>query len=446
MTSRLKASLSFVLLIAFTFFCQAAKEIVPNPSLEIQTNPEGAKILIDGEYKGNSPLTFYGTPSIQKYVVELQHPGYKPVYKTVILKPGANEMLSYALTPSTCPALITSEPAGATVTKDGIDIGITPLLITDLTYGEYNMELSLNGYKSQTLSLKIDSETPQKINADLVSVFASAEISSIPAGANVFVNGSIVGVTPCSINNIPEGIAQIKISLDGYSEFTESVSVVAGQTHNISAELEAMPSSLKIITIPEKARIYINNQFRGVSPLELNPFEAGTYRVRAELAGYELTARNVELSPAENRVEEFRLQLNSGAISVTTVPALVSIKVDGKEFAKTESTDESDQLSTETIVNLIPEGEHEITFSRAGYADVKLTKTITRNSVLQLGTIQLKRLFIPNFEVKTSTTTYKGMFLYDDAEFIYLETRPGVKTPIEKIKIIERKNIRISEE
>ena len=39
-----------------------------------------------------------------------------------------------------------------------------------------------------------------------------------------------------------------------------------------------------------------------------------------------------------------------------------------------------------------------------------------------------------------------GTFFYDDAEFIYLETRPGVKTPIEKIKIIDRKNIRISEE
>ena len=100
-----------------------------------------------------------------------------------------------------------------------------------------------------------------------------------------------------------------------------------------------MPSSLKIITIPEKARIYVDNQYRGESPVELIPFSAGTYRVRAELSGYELVARNVDLKPAENRVEEFRLQPNSGAISVVTTPAFVSIKVDGKEFTIIRQSD-----------------------------------------------------------------------------------------------------------
>lgn len=419
-----------------------AQETIANGVLEVQTNPEGAKVIIDGEYKGNTPLTFTANPRIEKYVVEIQNDGFKPIYKTVELKPGSTETISYALTPSICLALISSEPAGATVTKDGINIGTTPLLITDLTYGEYNIEINLNGYKPQNYQLKIDSNTPQKINAQLISTFAKATITSNPSGASVLINGSDVGVTPCSLDNIPEGNAQIKVTLDGYDDFVETVALVAGQEHTINAALEAKPSSLKIVTIPEKARIYINNQYRGEAPLELTPFEAGNYRIRAELKGYELMARTIDLKPSESRTEEFRLQQNSGAISVVTTPALVSVKIDGEVFAQTEPAGESDQLSAETIVNLIPEGEHEITFSRAGYADVKLTKTITRNSVEQLGTIKLKRLFIPNFWVKTPTTTYRGMFLRDDAEFIYLETMPGVTIAIEKIKIIDRGNIK----
>lgn len=419
-----------------------AQETIANGVLEVQTNPEGAKVIIDGEYKGNTPLTFTANPRIEKYFVEIQNDGFKPIYKTVELKPGSTETISYALTPSICLALISSEPAGATVTKDGINIGTTPLLITDLTYGEYNIEINLNGYKPQNYQLKIDSNTPQKINAQLISTFAKATITSNPSGASVLINGSDVGVTPCSLDNIPEGNAQIKVTLDGYDDFVETVALVAGQEHTINAALEAKPSSLKIVTIPEKARIYINNQYRGEAPLELTPFEAGNYRIRAELKGYELMARTIDLKPSESRTEEFRLQQNSGAISVVTTPALVSVKIDGEVFAQTEPAGESDQLSAETIVNLIPEGEHEITFSRAGYADVKLTKTITRNSVEQLGTIKLKRLFIPNFWVKTPTTTYRGMFLRDDAEFIYLETMPGVTIAIEKIKIIDRGNIK----
>jgi hypothetical protein len=444
MKSIFKKSLSIALTCLFTILCYGDEPVV-NGSLEIQTNPEGAKVIIDGKYKGNTPLTFMGGATAQKYVVEIQCDGYKPIYQTVVLKPGATEALSYALTPSTCLALITSDPAGATVTRDGIDIGVTPLLITDLTYGEYNIELSLNGYKPQNHKLKIDNVTPQKLSVELVSTFATAAINSNPTGANIFINGSAVGTTPCTLNNIPEGDAIIKVSIDGYAEFSETVSLVAGQEHTINAQLEPMPSSLKIITIPEKARIYVDNQYRGESPVELIPFSAGTYRVRAELSGYELVARNVDLKPAENRVEEFRLQPNSGAISVVTTPAFVSIKVDGKEFEKTKPAEESDQLSAETIVNLIPEGEHEFTFSRAGYADFKLTKTITRNSVVQLGTIKLKRLFIPDFEVKTSTTTYRGMYIRDDAEFIYLETKPGITTAIEKTKIISRKIIKTNQ-
>lgn len=419
-----------------------AQETIANGVLEVQTNPEGAKVIIDGEYKGNTPLTFTANPRIEKYVVEIQNDGFKPIYKTVELKPGSTETISYALTPSICLALISSEPAGATVTKDGINIGTTPLLITDLTYGEYNIEINLNGYKPQNYKLKVDSDTPQKLEAQLVSSFATTIVNSVPSGANVFINGSAVGITPCTIDNIPEGNAQIKVTLDGYDDFTETVALVAGQEHTINAPLEAMPSTLRIVAIPEKARIYINNQFQGESPLALEAFKAGTYRIRAELAGFEPMVRTIDIKPAETRTEEFRLQQNSGAISVVTVPALVSIKVDGKSFAQTNPAGESDQLSLETIVNLIPEGEREITFSRAGYADVTLTKTITRNSVEQLGTIKLKRLFIPNFWVKTPTTTYRGMFLRDDAEFIYLETMPGVTIAIEKIKIIDRGNIK----
>lgn len=444
MKSIFKLFFSVIFLVAAISPCYA-EEQTPNGKLEIQTSPYGAKVIIDGEYKGNTPFTFHANPNTHKYVIEIQADGYKTEYKTVVLRPGYSETLSYSLIPSTCLALVTSEPEGATVTKDGINIGVTPLLITNLTYGEYNIELNLNGYKPQSHILKIDSETPQKLHTQLVSTFATTIISSEPTGANVFINGSSVGVTPCSLDNIPEGNATVKILLDGYEEFSETISLVAGQEHAINANLTPLPSSLKIVTIPEKARIYINNQYRGESPLEISPFEAGSYRIRAELKGFELMARTINVKPSENRTEEFRLKQNSGAISVVTVPAFVSIKIDGVEYAKTEPAGESDQLSAETIVNLIPEGEHEITFSRAGYADVKLTKTITRNSVEQLGTIKLKRLFIPDFEVKTNTTTYRGMYLRDDAEFIYLETKPGITTAIEKTKIISRKIIKQKE-
>ena len=80
------------------------------------------------------------------------------------------------------------------------------------------------------------------------------------------------------------------------------------------APLKAVPAGLTVHSIPEKARIYVNNQFHGEAPIVMTNLPPGEYRLRAEKRGYETDARNITLKPEDQLSEEFRLQRNSGGV------------------------------------------------------------------------------------------------------------------------------------
>ena len=65
-------------------------------------------------------------------------------------------------------------------------------------------------------------------------------------------------------------------------------------------------ASLRVVSIPEKARVYVKDEFRGVTPLNLPNLQPGSYRVRVELPGFETDARTIELPRGGAKTEEFR--------------------------------------------------------------------------------------------------------------------------------------------
>ena len=120
---------------------------------------------------------------------------YEPTYRTLEL--GSISVVEhFKLQPVTSTVLILSDPVGATVTRDGATAGVTPLLLPEVAVGRYRIDIALTGYKSQQVELNVSGSTPQRINATLVSSSASLDVTSIPVGASVTINGVYRGVTP----------------------------------------------------------------------------------------------------------------------------------------------------------------------------------------------------------------------------------------------------------
>ena len=62
-------------------------------------------------------------------------------------------------------------------------------------------------------------------------------LSSSPAGAQVVLNGKVVGETPVVLNDLPVGSRAIVVRRDGYSPWSASVRVVANQRTIVRANL-----------------------------------------------------------------------------------------------------------------------------------------------------------------------------------------------------------------
>ena len=421
--------LAAALALALPPAARAAREAQPSTRLDLTSTPPGAEVHIAGQHRGTTPLSFTDLAP-GPHLLRLSKPGHRDILETVTLEEGLPNAKALTLEPLTGLVLLTSAPEAAEVTCNGAALGATPLLITTLEPGTHRLSLTLPGYQRKDIDIAIQDRTPIKQEVELISASGTLVVSSDPDGADVLVNGISRGTTPCRIDRIPDGSVTIEIKVPGFESHTRQVMLAAGEIQKIDVPLKALPGTLRIVSIPAGARVYVNDEYKDVTPYDFINAPPATYRVRVEQAGYEPNARNIELEKGASVTEEFRLTKIMGRLEVTTAPAGAAIFLDGKRIGvtsakNTETTASSDPFSVEDIL----EGEHLVEITRKGYATQKRPITVTRDMTLTLQ-VQLVRQFIPNYEVTTTRAYYKGVLEYANDEGIRIETAPGVSQTI----------------
>ena len=411
--------------------------------VRINTTPAGANLVVNGMPRDFAPTTLEGLPPGHHLIVARLE-GYRETRASFALLAGQKLALDLKLDELRGLALVHSSPTGAEVTINGTFRGRTPLLLPDLPLGQYRATISAPGYFAKDVELKVPDRIPVKIAVDLVADSARVDFSSEPAGATVLINGSSRGVTPLRVEAIPSGEVELVLALEGYASYREKLVVKAGETVRVEARLTAQPGALAVVAQPEPARIYVNNEFRGETPVDLGDLAPGEYRVRAERRGYETDARTVRVRAGEKTTEEFRLHRNSGVLVLVTEPPGVKVFVDGEDVGETVAS-EAGLVSTALNVDLLARGEHTLQLTRPGWTHRPRKFTIETDQAVTLHE-KMTRLFIPDILVRTGTGeggTRTGVLLREfpngDLE---VEVRPGVIERIKGKDIIERRAIR----
>jgi hypothetical protein len=147
---------------------------------------------------------------------------------------------------------IMSLPAGATVFLNGEYRGVTPVKIANLSPGEYLVDVSLAGYKNETITQTLREGSMLEIGVtrfeplSKVSVptgSGSIAVDSSPGGASVALDGKPVGQTPADhaaliLNAVPSGNHTLTVELAGYPLYTSTVTVVKNRVVQVNADLE----------------------------------------------------------------------------------------------------------------------------------------------------------------------------------------------------------------
>ena len=145
-----------------------------------------------------------------------------------------------------------SVPDGASVVMGEKYLGKTPLTVTALSPGTYDVIFSQFGYQKFSTRVPVESGRITEVVATLVPDTGSLAITSIPAGASVLVDGKNTGITPVTSENLTGGNHTVAGSSDGYMPLQQTVTVVPGQTPvNIGLPIPPQKTETTRATGPE---------------------------------------------------------------------------------------------------------------------------------------------------------------------------------------------------
>jgi len=123
--------------------------------------------------------------------------------------------------------ILTSYPDGATAYLDGDYVGITPLFISGIDPGQYNLVVEKEGYEPWDDGIMIRERTTS-MSIRLRALYGSLDVRSVPSDAEIHVDGIQVGFTPQLIDGVLPGTHTITISKPGYYPAEKTVFVSAG--------------------------------------------------------------------------------------------------------------------------------------------------------------------------------------------------------------------------
>lgn len=408
--------------------------------IDITARPEGAKVLVDGVSKGVVPVSVFDVGAGQ-HLLRIEAPGHRPVDEVLSVKEEDFLRKDYELEPEKGLLLIKTDPPGADVKHSGVSLGVTPLLITSLdTDQSYSFELEALGYQKKRIDVALSGRTPVARSEKLVLDSGIVDCKTEPAGATVLVNGISRGTTPCVVERVPKGYATFVFKLKGYEDEKRELRIAPGDKQLLSLSLMGRPAKMSVISSPEGARVTLDDNYVGKTPITISPVNPGVHTIKAELAGYAPVFKTAVVENGGEVTEMFKFESVLGWIEVTTTPPGAKILLDGKAVGTTSAhrgkkADLSGVKSDVLYLRDIEAGEHEIVAHMRGYADAKRKLTIEAKKGAQFSP-RLKRVFIPDTEIETVNGSYRGVLMDSDNPDTYrLEVKEGITQDFRKADV-----------
>ena len=402
--------------------------------VDVTSQPEGATVVVDGRDRGVTPVALFDLAP-GRHHLKYRLSGYVERDRFFEVAEGQSVQRNVVMEPEKGILLLKSQPAGCNISIDGASFGATPRLITTLDVKDvHKVVLRKAGYRTQEFTVRFNGREPVVRNEELILDSGIVDVQTEPPGAEVTVNGISRGNSPVVVGGIPKGRATVKLRLDGFKDEVRELSMNAGDRQVLSVVMQGLPGTLSLVSVPQGARFYLNEDFRGMSPVTIQGLPPGTYGVRAELDGYASEVRSVRIGNGAAVSEEFRMRNVMGKLEVRTAPAGATIYLDGRIVGTTKSTDPNAEVSDALFVDNVKEGEHTLVAKAQGYSDV-VRHPAVRNSSTSLITLKMKRVFLPDIEIVTDQGAYRGVLVSNTPDFVTIEITLGIQRSFPRTSI-----------
>ncbi|NKB34600.1 MAG: PEGA domain-containing protein [Pseudomonadales bacterium] len=227
--------------------------------------------------------------------------------------------------------IATIDLAGARVQIDGVDIGETPLIDVPIEPGEHQMTISLDRYLDYGEAIDIEGrEVEQRYQATLEPAWAVVSFSTTPPGADVLLDGTVIGTTPINAEII-QGRRDLTLKLAGHKAWQEDFDVIAGEDFTVpTVELEPADGLVFIRSNPSGASVTIGGEYKGLTPLEVALPPNQNHELTFFRTGYFDGRTSIRTEPNQERELNISLEPELASVSVIAQPEDAELYVNGE--------------------------------------------------------------------------------------------------------------------
>jgi hypothetical protein len=274
-----------------------------------------------------------------------------------------------AATPANLGTLsVQTNPAGATVVIDGQQRGATPLSLM-LKPGRHVLELVTDGdVRSIPLTITAGGQVSHFIEIPrAASALGELQIRTEPAGAQVSVDGRLLGKSPLTAEGLTPGAHTVVLENE-LGQVTQRVTIEAGTTASLvvpmTAPRNAPVSGWISVSAPIDVQLYENQRLLGSSQTDriMVPIGRHDLEVVNEALGYRAT-RTVTVAPGQTA--SLKLDLPTAPMALNAVP-WAEVWVDGNRVGETPIG--AVQISI---------GPHEVVFRHPELGERRVITTVT---------------------------------------------------------------------
>jgi formylglycine-generating enzyme required for sulfatase activity len=282
--------------------------------------------------------------------------GYHPLDTEIEVTGEATQEVELALEPLPGRLQVESGLDGIEVFLDGEARGLAPGLIEDVSRGPHIVEFRKHRYFPLRHELEIEGlGRTQSVSVTLEPAWGQLQLSSVPEGAEVRIDGQPVGTTPLTTEVLETGTL-LTIARPGYKTWERQVSVTAGTTETYpTVELVVADGTVDVSTTPAGANVTIDGEFRGATPLSVGLSPLREHTLELFLEGHRKAVRSVRTEPEGHSNLAVDLAPIIGRVQLSVSPADAEVVVNGRSHG----------TGSQTLA--LTAREHELTVRKAGY-------------------------------------------------------------------------------
>jgi formylglycine-generating enzyme required for sulfatase activity len=229
--------------------------------------------------------------------------------------------------------------------------------------GGYTLVAEKEGYHRLEVPVEVTTSSRQTLEYTLERLpgLLTVDTGGV-SGADVSVDGSLVGTTPFAAVSVPAGEHEVVVNAEGYVEFRTTVEIEGrGTEQTLEANLIANSAPVTFASVPPGATVKVDGRSLGTTPLT-TAVSAGRRSVSYSMKAFKPASRRITVEPGQPlTVPPVKLIPADAVLVLASDPSGAAVTVDGKWRGETP---------LELVVP--PHQSLDVKVAKAGHEDARL--------------------------------------------------------------------------